>query len=155
DLGALGEVAVAVGEGEEARLVLGGSEIDAPVEGGPEEFPEGFEVGFLHRVDVVDLALVEEEAEHGADAMEDEIAPEFAQGAAHGFLEGAADLLETVPAVEALHFPELGEPGGEGEGIARERAGLVDGSERREMIHDLRLSAEGADGEPPADDFAH
>ena len=47
-----------------------------------------------------------------------------------------------------------GDAGGHGERIAAERAGLVDGPERRELIHDVGAAAEGADGQAAADDLA-
>src|SRR5207244_1262324 len=47
-----------------------------------------------------------------------------------------------------------GETGGHGEGIAAERAGLIDGAEGRDQVHDLRRPAVGADGEAAADDLA-
>ena len=47
-----------------------------------------------------------------------------------------------------------GVAGGHGEGVAAERAGLVDGAERGELIHELALAAEGSAWEAAADDFA-
>ena len=45
-----------------------------------------------------------------------------------------------------LEEAEGGDAGGHGEGIAAERAGLVDGAEGSEVVHDIGASAERADG---------
>ena len=41
-----------------------------------------------------------------------------------------------------------------GERVAAERAGLVDGAERCEEVHDLGATPEGADGKSAADDLS-
>jgi hypothetical protein len=43
--------------------------------------------------------------------------------------------------------------GGHGERVAAEGAGLVDRTERREVVHDVRPAAERADRQAAADDF--
>ena len=46
------------------------------------------------------------------------------------------------------------EPGGHRERVARERAGLVDGAERREPLHQVAAAAERRRGHAAADDLA-
>ena len=53
-----------------------------------------------------------------------------------------------------LQIAEGGEAGGHGQRIAAQRAGLVDGTEGRELIHEGALAAEDADRQSAADDFA-
>ena len=53
-----------------------------------------------------------------------------------------------------LQIAEGGEAGGHGQRIAAQRAGLVDGTEGRELIHQGALAAEDADRQSAADDFA-
>ena len=64
------EVCGGVGEGEEAGLVGGGGDVDAALEGAPEEFFEEVHVLEHDVVYVADFAVGEVEAEHGAGAVE-------------------------------------------------------------------------------------
>ena len=48
-----------------------------------------------------------------------------------------------------LEVIERGDAGGHGERVAAERAGLVDGAERRQPIHDLALPPKTPTGKPP------
>lgn len=156
DLHGLVDVVFVVGEGDEAGLVGGGGDVDAALEGGPEEFFEEFHVLFHDVVDVADFAVGEVEAEHGADAV-DAVGDAFFlhEGAEAGF-EVGAELIEAGEAIWPAggECAELGEAGGHGEGVSREGACLVDGAEGGEHVHDVCTAAEGSDGEAAADDFA-
>ena len=49
---------------------------------------------------------------------------------------------------------ERGEPGRGRERVPRERAGLVHGAERRELVHHVGAAADRGEREPAADDLA-
>ena len=144
-----------MGEGKEACFVRGGGDVDAFVEAGPEELFEEFHVLFHDVVDVDDLAVGEEQAEHGADAVDAVGDALFRhQGAEAGF-EMQAELIEAGEAVGGAggELTELGEAGGHGERVAGKRARLVDGAEGGEHVHDVCAAAEGSHREATADDF--
>ena len=149
------EVGLGVGEGDEAGLVGGGGEVDALVEAAPEELFEDREVLLHHVVDVDDVAVGEEEAEHRADAVEAVRDAFFGEQAAQAGFEVRAELVEAGVAVACFsQLAELGEAGGHGERVAGEGAGLIDGAVGGEHVHDVGAAAEGADREAAADDLA-
>ncbi|SVB63848.1 uncharacterized protein METZ01_LOCUS216702, partial [marine metagenome] len=49
---------------------------------------------------------------------------------------------------------EGGTSGGHGQRVPGQGAGLVDATQRGEVVHDVPASAEGTDREPAADDLA-
>jgi hypothetical protein len=53
-----------------------------------------------------------------------------------------------------LEIANCRDAGGHGEWVSAERSGLVDGTERGELIHEFALASEDADGETTTDDFA-
>ena len=68
------------------------------------------------------------------------------QAGGEGFEQGVGGaVLEDV---------ERGDAGGHGQGIARERAGLVDGPGGRDLVHQVGAAAVSADGQTAADDLA-
>ena len=73
-----------------------------------------------------------------------------ARGSEDGIAELAPEAVEASVrgSARAVIFEEAegGDAGGHGEGIAAERAGLVDGAEGSEVVHDVGASAERADG---------
>ena len=142
-----------VGSGEEARFELRGGEVDAVLEAGVEKFREAVSVAVHGVFEVFNRPLGEVEAEHRANAVEDE--GEAVDRLAGGGFKCRAGFLEAGPAVDAFHFLELGEASGHGDGISREGAGLVDWSVGREEIHDFGAPAERTHGESAADDLAH
>lgn len=50
--------------------------------------------------------------------------------------------------------PQLGEPGGGRDRVARQRAGLVDGPRGSQVLHDVLAATEGGGGESSAHDLA-
>lgn len=141
-----------VGRGEEASFELGGREVDAFFEASVEEASEGGGIGLLSGFEVVDGAWVEVEAEHGADAVEGE--GFLVEDGAEGIFELGADGLEGLPCVGLLEVEELSDASGEGEGVAGEGSGLINGAVGGEEVHNFCFAAEGTDGEASADDFA-
>ena len=75
---------------------------------------------------------------------------ELAQAA----FEVGAERFEALKARTLVELAELGEAGSHGQRVAAEGAGLVDGTEGSEVVHDLRAAAEGADRQATTDDFA-
>ena len=54
----------------------------------------------------------------------------------------------------AVELAQRSEPGGGGDGIARQRASMENGTERREVLHQLASTADRPDRQTTADDFA-
>ena len=97
----------------------------------------------------------EEHARHRADARAG--TRRYARGLdgrAQARLEARALALELVVDARLRERVDEREAGDHRDRVARERARLVDGADRRELLHDLALAAEGADGEAAADDLA-
>ena len=74
NFGGFFEVGGGVGEGEEAGFELGVGEVDAVIEAEVEVAGEGVAIAVLGIGEVMDWAVREIEAEHGADALEEVIA---------------------------------------------------------------------------------
>ena len=53
-----------------------------------------------------------------------------------------------------IELPQLGESRRHGERIPTERASLIDRTDRREQVHDIRTTAEGTDRKPAANNLA-
>ena len=74
NFGSFFEIGGGVSEGEEARFELGRGEVDAVIEAEVEVAGEGVAIAVLGIGEVMDWAVREIEAEHGADALEEVIA---------------------------------------------------------------------------------
>ena len=74
NFGGFFEIFGGVSEGEEARFELGRGEVDAVIEAEVEVAGEGSAIAVLGIGEVMDWAVGEIEAEHGADALEEVIA---------------------------------------------------------------------------------
>ena len=68
--------------------------------------------------------------------------------------ECAAELGHAGIGLFALEHVECLQSRGDGDGVAAQRAGLVDGSRGRELLHPLRLAADGRKRESAADHLA-
>jgi hypothetical protein len=66
----------------------------------------------------------------------------------------APEIFEQLPAVDSLELAQLRQARRHGQRIAGKRPRLIHGSVGRELIHDLRASAERAHWQPAADHFA-
>ncbi len=144
-----------MGGAEEAGLERGGRQVDAVVEGVVEE---RLEVGGGAGDRVVVVAyriLVEEDGEHGPGLRDLEGEAFFPGRVEEGVAQGAPGLVKGGEGAGPGQLVQRGDPGGHGQRVAAERAGLVDRPERGEVVHDVGASAEGADREAAADDFAH
>mmetsp|Transcript_8138 Transcript_8138/g.20250 ORF Transcript_8138/g.20250 Transcript_8138/m.20250 type:complete len:478 (+) Transcript_8138:194-1627(+) len=148
------DVLLGVGQAHEARLVLRGREVHAALEHRAVPARELLRVARGGVLEALDRALAEEEAEHARDAA-----------AAHGvarLLARGEDALDQPRGhlVELLVLARLREDlhrldaRTHGEGIAAERARLVHGARRRDVLHDLLLARVGAHRQAAADDLA-
>lgn len=97
--------------------------------------------------------LTEEEGKHGADLGHLEWEAFRLRCVEEGVAHLRAHGLEEWVGVGVFELFQRGDASGHGERVAAESAGLIDGAEGRELIHDLGLAAEGTDGEAAADDF--
>ena len=154
DFGGLFEVVAAVGHADEAGFKLAWGEVHAVVEAVVEEFAEGGEIARFGVLEVVHFLLGEEEAEHAAFSIPAVVEAFFLEHIEHGGFHDLTEVFEQRVAVFLLQLTQLGQTGGKGHGIAAERAGLIHGAERREVIHDVCTSTKGSDGQSATDDLA-
>src|SRR6266404_1994578 len=93
-------------------------------------------------------------AEHGAKPFKlDGDFGSFGSVSQAGF-QLLAKLFEALVNVGALEFFQGGNACCHCQRVPTQRAGLIDRSDRREVIHDLRPSAESADRQAATDDFS-
>ena len=97
-----------MGRRDEARFIRGGGKVDALFQHVPEEGFEEFLGGFLRGVQVIDFLLREEEAEHGACAVEGVVPAVLPDGLADAFFQTRAELFQAVVGVSVQELPELG-----------------------------------------------
>lgn len=107
-----------MGRRDEARFIRGGGKVDALFQHVPEEGFEEFLGGFLRGVQVIDFLLREEEAEHGACAVEGVVPAVLPDGLADAFFP---DARRAVPGGRRRFRP--GAPGA-GQGPAAMATGL-------------------------------
>ena len=141
--------------GEERRLVGGRRQVDAVVERVTEDLAVEVAVRGDGLVVVADLLVIEEQREHRTDLRDLQRDALRLRSAQQRVADATAEGVEARVRVLALELADRGEAGGHGERVARQRAGLIDGTQRRELVHDLGLAAEGADREATADDLTH
>ena len=70
------------------------------------------------------------------------------------FFELRAKLLESLPTIDPLELAQLRQTGRHRQRIAGQRSRLINRTERRELIHDFRATAERTDRQSAADHFA-
>ena len=100
---------------EKTGFKLGGCKVKTLVKGGMEKSSKGRGIAPLGLCQMPDWALTEVEAEHGSDPLEGEglALDDLPEGGFHA----GAELLQELPAIDSLHFLELGESRRKGEGI--------------------------------------
>src|SRR6266545_2535820 len=131
------DLAWAVRGRDEERLELGRRDVDAVGEQMPEEGAVAIEVACPRVLDVSHGCVSEEDSQHGADPLHGHIrVPEPG-------LERRACLLQLPVDVGVPQASQNGQRRGGGQRISRQRARLVDGPLRRELVHDLAAPAEG------------
>src|SRR5437588_4362110 len=140
--------------GKKHCLKLRRRKINSSVETRPEIMRELFRVAALRARQIDDWFSREEETKHGAQAMKRPRHLEIAQRDTNNFLEFHAGRLKRFPRIDPLQFAQLRQSCGHRERIARERAGLINRTLGRQLIHDLGASAERAHRQATADDFA-
>ena len=147
-----GDVVGRMGEGDETGLELGRGEIDPRGEHPPKETAEAFRVAPGSRGEIDHLIGGKEEGEHRSDAVD-----------THGDSLSGEELPVSITEIDSRFFEgrvgfpleevQCGDPGGHGEGVAREGSRLINGSRGGEVFHDLPAAAQGADGEAAPDDL--
>ena len=96
----------------------------------------------------------EEQPEHAADVIRGQPDAERSRALAQAFDEASGHLRQA--AVKPVLADDLqgGQPGRHRNRVARERTGLIHGSVRSDMVHDLAAAAECADRHAATDDLA-
>src|SRR6266545_424148 len=136
------DLARAMSGRDEQRLELGGRDVDAVGEQMPEEGAVAIEVACPRVLDVSHGCAPEEDGQHGSDPLRGHIlVPEPG-------LEHRACLLQLPVDVGIPQASQNGQRRGGGQRISRQRARLVDGPLRRELVHDLAAPAEGGERQP-------
>src|SRR5690606_18713748 len=95
------------------------------------------------------------EAEHRPDPVEGQVTTQLPQGLTDSVLKELPDFFETTPAVETLHFFQLGYSSSKCERIARQSTRLVNRTVRSKHIHNFGLAAKRSHRQPATDDLAH
>src|SRR2546427_5741833 len=143
-----------MGERDERGMELRGRQEDAPGAHGVEEAAVSRGVRPL-RGGVIGHRLVGEEArQHRPDAVDGERDASLARRGDEPALELGAQAVEPPIDVPFPECAERREPGGDGQRVPRERAGLVDGAEWRDSAHEVAAPPIRADGQAAADDLA-
>ena len=128
--------------------------IDASGEHLPEEAGEERGVAAPGVVVVADGAGVEEEGEHAADALDDVRNPGVGRGPVEALGEAGREGLEPIVGGSSRRSRKVVRPGGHRQRIARERAGLVDRPDGRDVVHDRGRGTIGRRRQAAADDLA-
>jgi hypothetical protein len=111
-------------------------------------------VGLLGRGEVEDGPFTEEERHHCAYLVERRRYRALGDGVAQPGRRAVGKALETLVGALLAQDLQRRDPSGHGQRVAGERARLVGRSERCHRLHDLAPTAESADGQTAADDFA-
>src|SRR5689334_3575419 len=98
--------------------------------------------------------LTKVQAEHAAERLRAERHSRLARFGAQSVRKGGARRGDSLQQPRLHHELQRGETRRNGERIARERAGLVDRPERRELLHDVATAAERAERQAAADHLA-
>lgn len=111
-----------------------------------EEFFKEIHVLFHDIIDVDDLAVGEEETEHGADSIDAVGHAFFLHEGAEACFKMRADVFELTEAVgfTGAELAELRQASGHGKRVPGEGSRMVDWAIWREEIHDVRPAAESA-----------
>ena len=142
------------GRGEECGLELAAREVKAAIHHLPEEPAVALGVAQFRGVVIDDGGAGEEERPHAADAIDLEGQGGFGRGLAKSRFECCAHCIEPLVGRVRFQLAERGDAGGHGDGVARVRAGLEDGSGGHDLVHDAGPTAERADGQSAADNLA-
>src|SRR5262249_57708340 len=131
-----------------------GRKIDAGLEAMMKKSREGCAIAVLRVREIPNLVRSEVEAEHRTDAMQSIIFFHPLQCLARPRFESCPKRLKLAVCIGAPELAELCETCRECERISRECPRLVDRAVWRKFVHDVGPSAERADGQSAADDFA-
>src|SRR5918997_5302948 len=148
------QILFGVDGGDEAGLVLARGEVDAAPQHVPEEVLERLRIRAGRRVEVRHRPFGKEDAHHRAELVYSD-----------GYVSLARDLAHPPPPALSQHFEPLVEArlarGSQGsqarrhrQRVAREGAGLVDGTGGGDLLHDLSPPAERPDRQPAPYDLA-
>lgn len=148
------DVGLGVSGGDEGGFELAAREVDAAGEHFPEEAGEEGCVGAEGVGVVADGAVVEEEGEHAADALDAVGNVGVGAEAVQAVGEAGSKGFEAVVGWLGLKELEGGQSGGHRQRISGEGASLEDGSGRGDEVHGGGGAAVGGSGQAAADDFA-
>ena len=130
-----------------------GRQVDALVEHRVEERGVGGRVLLARLGEVAHRALAEEHREHGARGLHRVRHRGRLERLGHGVADGVRGGVE-VRVDLGRREPERGQPGGRGDGVPGQGAGLVDRPLRRQVRHEVGAPAEGRGGEAAAHHLA-
>lgn len=140
-------------QAQEARLVLAWGEVNTALKHTVEEGIEFFKVTCLDVVVCADDLWIEEQAKHGADAVLRQRQAMFINDRLHALGQLFADLLQSEVGV-VVQLSQCGQTCCYCDGVARERARLIDGAIWRHLTHVFFLAAIRGEGEAAADNLA-
>mmetsp|Transcript_45647 Transcript_45647/g.87311 ORF Transcript_45647/g.87311 Transcript_45647/m.87311 type:complete len:245 (-) Transcript_45647:703-1437(-) len=139
----------------EARLVLGGSQVDATREHATVPASKLLQVGLGGICKVVDRAIAEKQPEHTRDGSAARRMSRLLGDVEQARLQAAGHLVQVLVGAGARQNLKGLDARCHGQRVARERACLVHGPGRRHHLHDLLLPAVRPDRQTPADHLAH
>ena len=148
------DIVVGVGEADEHRLELRRRQEDPVRAHAAEKSREPVGVGGLRGRVVGDGAGREEQGQHRADPVDDRRDAGRERRGREPIAQAGAELLELLVRVRAREDLHRLQARRHRERIAAERAGLIDGPERRELVHDVGAAAERRGRQAAADDLA-
>ena len=150
-----GNVVFAVGGADEAGLIQRRGHVNAAREQAVEKAVEARGVALHDFAVVLRQAGQQEKAEQATFAVGAKGHALFLRGGLKAIHQRAGAGREGFKKAGFADFAQGGQAAGGGDGVARERAGLIDGAERGELLHDIALAAKGGQGHAAAYDFAH
>ncbi len=143
----------AVGGGDEECFVLRWRNEDAAAEHFAKECGEALCVGKFRAGVVVDIAGRKEKGEKRAHGVDLPMDAGIAQRDAQALNKAGCIFLKLRVEARDIDLRKRRQAGAHGERIPRESAGLIDGAERRDLLHDVLAPTVSGNGQSPADDL--
>src|ERR1700722_20173512 len=143
-----GDILLAVGRRNESRLELRGRQVDSPVQHPMEKLAETARIGALGRFPVRYRLLNKEKGEHGPHAVHHNARRDLGRK-----LRGAA-LDDLVDLRMRFQVAQHSDPRAHRHRISGQRAGLINGTGRRHLAHDVGAPSVGCQRHSASDDLA-
>src|SRR3990172_7705712 len=147
-------VRLGMGQGHEPGLELGRGDVHPGLQHPPEKPGKGRRVRGLRPGVVGDLPVCEKCREHRAHAVERRLDARLSKLFPEPVVQHGALLFERLVNARLLEELQGLYAGRHGKRVARERARLVYGADRRDLLHDMGRAAVRADRQPAAYDLA-